>query len=209
MTPRADRRPVTAALSIRDTFVTGHSYILAMKTIAMTAAAFLLSAAALVAPAFAQSMMKAAGSSGGSGGTGSMMQAATGAGGTGSMMQPAAPMADPRVGAQLRAATSTGHKVPYTSLDAAQALAAKAPTVLFFAADWCPYCQADFKDINANGSRMGKITIVVVDYDKERQLEKTYGVTVQDTFVQIDAKGAKLAAWNGGGVDGILANTKG
>ena len=97
----------------------------------------------------------------------------------------------------------------YTDLEAAKALAAKGPTVLFFAADWCPYCQADLRDINANGSRLGNITIVVVDYDKERRAgEGTYGVTVQDTFVQIDAEGAKLGAWNGGGVDGILARVK-
>ncbi len=60
------------------------------------------------------------------------------------------------------------------------------------------------KDINANGGRLGATTIVVVDYDKEKDLEAQYGVTVQDTFVQIDAKGMKLGAWNGGGVDMIL-----
>ncbi len=209
---------------ICDTFVTGHSYILAMKTIAMTAAALLVSAAVYVAPVFGQSMMSAGGSSGGSGdsgGAGSMMQAAPAAGGTGSMMQ-AAPaaggtssmmlsntaMADPKVGAELRAAPSSGHKIIYTNLAAAEALAAKAPTVLFFAADWCPYCQADFKDINAHGARLGDINIVVVDYDKERELERQYGVTVQDTFVQIDSTGARLTAWNSGGVDGILSHAK-
>jgi thiol-disulfide isomerase/thioredoxin len=138
----------------------------------------------------------------------SMMQSATKAGGTGSMMSSNTMTADPKVGAELRTAKSTGRKVIYTDIEAAKALAAKAPTVLFFAADWCPYCQADFKEINANGSRLGDITIVVVDYDKERELERTYGVTVQDTFVQIDAKGARLAAWNSGGVDGILAHVK-
>ncbi len=137
-----------------------------------------------------------------------MMKSGTGSGGTGSMMLSNTAMADPKVGAALRSAPSTGRKVPYTSLEAAEALAVKAPTVLFFAADWCPYCQADFKDINANGSRLGSITIVVVDYDKERELETTYGVTVQDTFVQVDPNGMRLAAWNGGGVDGILARVK-
>ena len=135
----------------------------------------------------------------------SMMKSAAGAGGTGSMMSSNTANADPKVGAELRFAASTGRKVIYTDLEAAKALAEKAPTVLFFAADWCPYCQADLKEINANGSRLGNITIVVVDYDKERQLEKAYGVTVQDTFVQIDAAGARLGAWNSGGVDGILA----
>lgn len=180
--------------------MTAPSYILAMKTTAIAAVALLVSALA-----FGQSMMKTAT---GSGGTGSMMEAATGSGGTGSMMLSNSAMADPHVGAELRAAMSTGHKVLYTDLAAAETLAAKVPTVLFFAADWCPYCQADFKDINANGSRLGDITVVVVDYDKERQLERMYAVTAQDTFVQIDPSGAKLAAWNSGGVDGILARTK-
>ncbi len=159
-----------------------------MKTTGIAAA--LLLAGAL---AFSQSMM---------------MKSAAGAGGTCSMMLTNTGMADPKVGAALRAASSTGRKVLYTDLAAAKALAADGPTVLFFAADWCPYCQADLKDLNANGSRLGGITVVVVDYDKERQLEKTSGVTVQDTFVQIDAAGTRLAAWNGGGVDGILARVK-
>ena len=88
----------------------------------------------------------------------------------------------------------------------AEALAANDPTVLFFAADWCPYCQADLKDINANGSRLGKVNVVVVDYDKSAELKAKYGITVQDTYVQIDPMGAKLAIWSGGGVDGILKN---
>ena len=139
----------------------------------------------------------------------SMMKSAAGSsGGTGSMMSSNAMSADPKVGSELRFATSTGHKVIYTDIEAAKALAAKAPTVLFFSADWCPYCQADLKEINANGSRLGDITIVVVNYDKERELEKTYGVTVQDTFVQIDSMGARLVAWNGGGVDGIISRVK-
>jgi thiol-disulfide isomerase/thioredoxin len=116
---------------------------------------------------------------------------------------------DPKVGAALRAATSTGRKVIYTTIEAAEVLAAKGPTVLLFAADWCPICQADLKDINANGSRLGKITVVVADFDKERELERTYGVVVQHTYVQIDAKGNKMSAWNGGGVDGILGHLKG
>jgi thiol-disulfide isomerase/thioredoxin len=138
----------------------------------------------------------------------SMMKSSTGAGGTGSMMLSSTATADPKIGSELRFARSTGKKVIFTTLEAAEALAAKAPTVLLFAADWCPTCQADLTDINANGSRLGNITIVVVDYDQERQLEKTYGVTVQHTYVQIDARGVKLGAWNGGGVDGILAHAK-
>jgi len=158
-----------------------------MKSILLAAAVLSISTLA-----FGQSMMKSAGS----------------AGGTGSMTSSNTMSADPKMGSELRFAMSSGRKVIYSDIDAAKMLAAKAPTVLFFAADWCPYCQADLKDINANGSRLGDITIVVVDYDKERELESTYGVTVQDTFVQIDKTGARLVAWNGGGVDGILSRVK-
>lgn len=148
---------------------------------------FAITLLALSSAVFAQSMMS---SSGGSNGVAGMSASVT-------------PTADPQVGHQLRVAKSSGHKVIFTTLDDALALAAKGPTILFFAADWCPYCQADLKDINAHGGKIPNVTIVVVDYDTARDLEKTYGVTVQDTFVQIDAKGAKLAIWNGGGVDGI------
>ncbi|MGO8695869.1 MAG: thioredoxin family protein [Rectinemataceae bacterium] len=99
---------------------------------------------------------------------------------------------------------SSGNKVIFTTLEAAEGIAAKGPAVLFFAADWCPYCQADLKDINANGSRLGNAAIIVLDYDKVSDLKTMYGITVQDTFVQIDSAGRKLAVWNGGGVDGIL-----
>ena len=115
-------------------------------------------------------------------------------------------LADVKMGAALRMAKSSGMKVAYTSLMAAESRASMNPTVLFFAADWCPSCQADLKDINANGSRLGQVNVVVVDYDKSADLKAKYGITAQDTFVQIDQMGAKLAIWNGGGVDGILKN---
>jgi thiol-disulfide isomerase/thioredoxin len=114
--------------------------------------------------------------------------------------------ADPRVGNQLRYAPSSGTKVIFTTLDAAQALAAKHPTVLFFSADWCPYCQADLRDINANGDRLGDVAIVVADYDKAAELKAKYRVTVQNTYVQIDTNGKQKAIWMGGGVDGVLSH---
>lgn|GEM_PF-651178 len=117
-------------------------------------------------------------------------------------------LANTKMGNQLRMAQSTGMKTIFMDLKSAEALAANDPTVLFFAADWCPSCQMDLKDINANGSRLGKVNVVVVNYDKSADLKAKYGVTVQDTFVQIDATGTNLAIWNGGGVDGVLAHLK-
>jgi thiol-disulfide isomerase/thioredoxin len=121
--------------------------------------------------------------------------------GSGAMMK-----ADPKMKSNPRFAPSTGKKVIFTTLEAARKIAAKGPTVLFFAADWCPDCQAALKDINASGSRLKDVTVVVADYDKVPELKTRYGVTVQHTFVQIDTAGNKLAAWNGGGVDGILSH---
>jgi len=117
-------------------------------------------------------------------------------------------LADTKMGTQLRMAMSSGMKVAYKNLMSAEALAKMNPTVLFFAADWCPSCQADLKDINTNGAQLGKVNVVVVDYDKSTDLKKKYGITVQDTFVQIGPMGEKLAVWNGGGVQAILDNVK-
>jgi thiol-disulfide isomerase/thioredoxin len=117
-------------------------------------------------------------------------------------------LADTHVGMQLRMAKSPGMKVAYENLMSAEKLAAKGPTVLFFAADWCPSCQADLRDINANGAKLGDVTVVVVDYDKSADLKQKYGITVQDTFVQIGPMGEKIGIWNGGGVDGIVAKVQ-
>ena len=136
----------------------------------------------------------------------SMMSTSNSNGNSTTMMSTNPMKADPRVGNQLRYAPSSGTKLIFTTLDAAQALAAKHPTVLFFAADWCPYCQADLRDINANGDRLGDVVIVVADYDKTADLKAKYGITVQNTYVQIDANGKQKAVWAGGGVDGILSH---
>jgi len=139
----------------------------------------------------------------------SMMMSTNNSKGSATTMMSANPMkADPVVGNELRYAKSSGTKVIFTTLEAAEALAAKQPTVLFFAADWCPYCQADLKDINANGNQLGDVAIVVADYDRAAELKAKYGITVQDTFVQIDASGGQKAIWSSGGegVDGILSH---
>ncbi|HUX13359.1 MAG TPA: thioredoxin family protein [Spirochaetia bacterium] len=120
------------------------------------------------------------------------------------MSAPDTMSADPKVGSMLRFAPSAAHKVIFTDLKTAESFAANGPTLLFFAADWCPYCQADLRDINQNGAMLSRdITVVVVNYDKESSLKAKYGVTQQDTYVQIDTMGNRLTAWNSGGVDVI------
>jgi thiol-disulfide isomerase/thioredoxin len=63
--------------------------------------------------------------------------------------------------------------------------------LLFFHAPWCPQCRSVEADILAEGVPAG-ITIIKVDYDSRQDLRQRYGVTLQTTFVEVDADGAAL-----------------
>lgn len=70
--------------------------------------------------------------------------------------------------------------------------------VLFFAADWCPTCQEATENLEADPTAIpAGLAIVRVDYDDSDELKKKYGVTVQHTFVQVDADGNEIAKWSG------------
>ncbi|NNM66938.1 MAG: thioredoxin family protein [Spirochaetales bacterium] len=88
--------------------------------------------------------------------------------------------------------------VPFTTEADAQALAATGPTIYFFAATWCPHCQATYKDIQANYKMIpSNVHLIFVDYDKANALKEKYGITMQHTFVLIDPTGAKKKIWVG------------
>lgn len=76
-------------------------------------------------------------------------------------------------------------------------------TILFFYASWCPECQSFKKAINES-EIPEKTQVLEVDYDKATDLKKQYGVTLQSTFVKIDANGNKLSKWVGYGKDKSL-----
>ncbi|MDQ3076249.1 MAG: thioredoxin family protein [bacterium] len=70
--------------------------------------------------------------------------------------------------------------------------------VLFFHASWCPSCRSLNADIEANiGSIPEGVSILKVDYDKETELKKKYGVTYQHTLVQVDKNGNLIKKWSG------------
>jgi thiol-disulfide isomerase/thioredoxin len=70
--------------------------------------------------------------------------------------------------------------------------------VLFFHASWCPTCKSLDKEISSTVSEIpAGTTIARLDFDKETDLRKKYGVTVQHTLVQIDAEGNEVAKWSG------------
>ena len=77
------------------------------------------------------------------------------------------------------------------------ALAAKEDVVLFFHASWCPICRAIETEINKDPSKIpAGVHILKVNYDEATALRQKYGVTVQHTFVQVDAQGNSLGKWS-------------
>lgn len=70
--------------------------------------------------------------------------------------------------------------------------------VLFFHASWCPSCRSLDSNIEANRSSIPEgLSILKVDYDKETELKKKYGVTYQFTMVQVGADGSLIKKWSG------------
>ena len=78
------------------------------------------------------------------------------------------------------------------------AMAETGDVVLFFHASWCPSCRALNSDIEKNvGSIPAGVSILKLDYDKETELKKKYGVTYQHTLVQVDKDGNMIKKWSG------------
>ncbi len=70
--------------------------------------------------------------------------------------------------------------------------------VLSFHASWCPSCRALDADIVQNMNAIpSDVSILKVDYDTESELKKKYGVSVQNTLVQVDAEGNLIKKWSG------------
>jgi len=71
---------------------------------------------------------------------------------------------------------------------------AQGRVLLFFHAPWCPQCRSVEADILAQGVPAG-VTIVKIDYDSNQALRQQYGVTLQTTFVEVDATGSPLQSY--------------
>ncbi len=92
--------------------------------------------------------------------------------------------------------------VPYSAKAFTEA--SKLKRVLFFAASWCPSCRSADKDITENIKLIPADTVIFkTDYDTETALKTKYLVTRQHTFVWVDAKGAVIKKWSGGGASDI------
>lgn len=72
----------------------------------------------------------------------------------------------------------------YSPESLAAAQAAGKPVALHFHADWCPTCRAQEAVFNAleTDPAFG-MTLLVADYDKERELKRKLGVRFQSTLI--------------------------
>ena len=86
---------------------------------------------------------------------------------------------------------TAGTYAPYSADQLSKASSGN--VVLFFKASWCPTCVSTEKDINSNLDKIpSDLTILAVDYDKETELKKKYGITTQHSFVKVDKDGKEL-----------------
>jgi thiol-disulfide isomerase/thioredoxin len=83
--------------------------------------------------------------------------------------------------------SNPGQYIEYSESNLANA---KGQKILFFHAPWCPQCRSIEKTIlEDKNSIPSGITILKVDYDSHQELRQKYGVTIQTTFVKINASG--------------------
>jgi thiol-disulfide isomerase/thioredoxin len=100
--------------------------------------------------------------------------------------------------------TSPGVYVEYSDDAIARA---EGRVLLFFHAPWCPQCRSVESDILAEGVPAG-VTIIKVDFDSRQDLRQRYGVTLQTTFVEVDADGTELqkhVAYDDPHLDAVIA----
>lgn len=88
---------------------------------------------------------------------------------------------------------------PGTYVDyASDNLLPQGTNIIFFAAKWCPSCNALDRDIKANIDKIpADVRIHKVDYDTANQLRKQYSITMQHILVQVDSAGREVRRWNG------------
>ncbi|MEW6590943.1 MAG: thioredoxin family protein [Pseudomonadota bacterium] len=78
---------------------------------------------------------------------------------------------------------------PYTPAAVSQAQQENRPYVLHFHADWCPVCRKQTEVLDTlKADPALKLTVFVVNYDKERPLRRQHGVRMQSTLIAFRGK---------------------
>jgi thiol-disulfide isomerase/thioredoxin len=100
-------------------------------------------------------------------------------------------------GSMLFAASAFALEIkPYSADTFAQIQKSGAGVALHFHADWCPTCRAQEKVFNGwKGNASVPVNLLVVDYDKERDLKNKLNVRTQSTLIVLkgDKEVARLA----------------
>jgi thioredoxin 1 len=89
----------------------------------------------------------------------------------------------------LLASLASAAEVPFDQSQFDSAKAAGRPVAVVFHADWCPTCRAQaplLKDL-AQQPEFAPLTLYIADYDTEKNLKKSLGVTKQSTIVVFKA----------------------
>ena len=92
------------------------------------------------------------------------------------------------------AAPSFAVEVPFNQVQYDSMLAAGKPVAVVFHADWCPTCRAQaplLKELTQT-SELKSLTLFVANFDTEKALKQSLGVTKQSTVVVF--KGGKESA---------------
>ena len=99
------------------------------------------------------------------------------------------------IGAAAFAAATLAHALdvkPYSADALAAAQGAGKPVAVHFHADWCPTCIQQEKVIAQLRSEPGlDVTVLVADYDKEKDLRRAMKVRSQSTLVVFRGKDEK------------------
>lgn len=73
---------------------------------------------------------------------------------------------------------------PYTGTELADMQKAGKPVVVIFHADWCPTCKVQQQTLETLKKESGlDLTVLVADYDKEKDLRRAHKVRSQSTLV--------------------------
>lgn len=75
-------------------------------------------------------------------------------------------------------------------------------TVLYFWAPWCTSCTSLDAELKNKVKMIPEgVTVLRLEYNAHKDLEKKYAVTTQHTFVQIDNDNEKQSLWVGGDIE--------
>ena len=89
------------------------------------------------------------------------------------------------LGLILFAALAFSAEVPFNQAQFDAARASGRPIAVVFHADWCPTCRAQaplLKDLSEK-PEFSRLTLYIANYDQEKDLKKSLGVSQQSTLV--------------------------